>query len=183
MASVTPYYGKHHDAPPDDWLSSFMPKSKDELKTRCEMFQQGFLNVGIMHLLLKKIVELEQPFICFYFHQKLSSFQYFNKENLLIQSRKWRDSVRRGELKVQRDMCHSGTIWGKKYYMLVIEPELAGLLNINPDPVLLLYFQYMVGGSYVYFFPNEKNRDAIFKFVNDLPKDQPIEEEKHEADA
>ena len=179
MASVTPYYGKHHEPQPDDWILRFKPESEEALNKSYAMFQGGLLNIWIMHLELKRVVnEMEPSEMCFAFHQILNCFTCSNKEVLSMEARQWRNNVRRGLMKVKRDLCHSASIWGKTYYTLVLEAE-----DINPDPVLLLYFQYMVGGSYVYFFPNEKNRDSIFKFVNDLPKDQPIGEEKHEADA
>ena len=174
-----PYYGKHHDAPSANLLAMTMPKTEEERDRRLEMFHEGILNTAIMHLELEVVVNDMKPSdMCFTFHQRVCCFSISNKELLIEEARRWRNNVRRGLMKVKRDLCHSASIWGKTYYTLVLEAE-----EINPDPVLLLYFQYLVDGSYAYFFPNEKNRDSIFKFVNDLPKDQPIEEEKHEADA
>jgi len=160
---------------PEALLQSFVPKTKEEFDDEYDkQINRGWLSIGIVYMQLKHaICTLEPSDLCFTFHQYGRCCSTLDKALLNDESKKWRDMVRRGKITVSKEMCFSTTILGKKYYMLVLEYD-----EVEPDPILLMIFKIMAGGSYMYFFRNEKNRDAIFNFVNDVPKHKPVAEEK-----
>jgi hypothetical protein len=107
------------------------------------------------------------------------------KEKVLQEFSRFREMVRSG-----RVICQEGNLQqrkdkdGRLWHFLVVQdkPHLAAMSPISlavpitevfvapqgADPVALIEFDFLVCG-FVYFFKKKKNRDALFKFVNDIP--------------
>jgi hypothetical protein len=112
-----------------------------------------------------------------------------SKENVLQEFSGFREQVRNG-----RVICHEGNLQDRKdkdgrlWHFLVVQdkPHLAAMIQHHQhqhsdiqmtevfvaapwtDPVALMEFDFCVCG-FVYFFKKKKNRDALFKFLNDVP--------------
>ena len=107
--------------------------------------------------------------VCFAFNQGERIVVPISRGLLKKKLRLIRAMIRSGQITVPKDMCHSTTIFGKKYYLLVLKSD-----EIAPDPILTMVYKIAIGGSFAYFFRNKKKRDAVFNMLNDVAEENTI---------
>jgi hypothetical protein len=120
--------------------------------------------------------------LCWVHH--IYQLHLLSKENIYHEFSRFREGVRSGRLicletNLQERQDQDGRWWNflvvqDKPHLIAIEPIATalkanggGVTPLGTDPIALFEFGFLVTG-FVYFFKKKKNRDAMFKFLNDM---------------
>jgi hypothetical protein len=112
---------------------------------------------------LRQFISEKQEAKCFTFHRQLEKLVWLETEDTHTDFGRFKKQIKKGELCCReynnKEHIMNGT---SKWYSLAIQQpnEMVG-----PDIAGMKIFNYMVDGV-CYFFPNKKNRDAMFKWIN-----------------
>ena len=119
--------------------------------------------------------------LCWVHH--INQLHLLSKDNIYHEFSRFREGVRSGRLicleaNLQERQDQDGRGWNflvvqDKPHLIAIEPIASalaangGVSPLGTDPIALFEFGFLVTG-FVYFFKKKKNRDAMFKFLNDM---------------
>jgi hypothetical protein len=120
--------------------------------------------------------------LCWMHH--ISELHLLSKENIYHEFSRFRDDIRSGRLvcseaNLKERLDQDGRSWHflvvqDKAHLIAMQPIASaleanggGVTPLGTDPVALFEFHFLVCG-FVYFFKKKKNRDALFKFLNDM---------------
>jgi hypothetical protein len=125
--------------------------------------------------------------LCWMHH--VSELHLLSKDNIYHEFSRFREDIRSGRLKcseanLKERQDQDGPTWHflvvqDKAHLIAMEPIASaleanggGVAPLGTDPIALFEFHFLVCG-FVYFFKKKKNRDALFKFLNDMPDHAP----------
>jgi len=112
---------------------------------------------------LRQFISEKQEAKCFTFHRHTEKLNWLETEDTHAEFGRFKKQIKNGELCCReynnKELIMNGT---SKWYSLVIQ---FSTKDMGPDIAGLKIFDYIVDGV-CYFFPNKKNRDAMFKWIN-----------------
>jgi hypothetical protein len=112
---------------------------------------------------LRQFISEKQEAKCFTFHRKLEKLNWLETEDTHLEFAGYKKQIKNGEL-CCREYNNKELIMNEtsKWYVLVIQHPTG---TLGPDIAGIKIFRFMVDGV-CYFFPNKKNRDAMFNWIN-----------------
>jgi hypothetical protein len=109
------------------------------------------------------ITDRQKSEIACCFHGASREMMWASKELMASQAKLWRELIRSGDVQcLPGNNLDRADKNGRMWFMLCVQ-VMEG--QVNPDPIALLEFGFMVIGC-CYFFKTKSNRDSIFQFIN-----------------